>query len=1121
MKKHFLLFALLSGFCFNGFATMQTVTVNSNFFAPPTFNILLGDTVKWVWVSGQHTTTSTTIPAGANNWNQNMNSGSTTFIYVPNKVGTYNYHCNFHTSMIASFVVGCPTPVVSITNPVPIVVCSGTTVLLNSSASGGAPFTYQWQTSTSGGSSWSNLNGATNSNYNAAGSSGISIQYRVIVTNSCQNTGVSQAASVSIQTIAIGVTPLQNTVCLSGCVNLVAASTNGGTISGNYFWSPSTGLSVSTGATPVACPTSSTTYTVTFISSIGCTGTANTFVGVTPPPTVIGIANAYTVCAGTSVQLNATSIGGVTYSWSPAAGLSNPNIPNPIAVLTGNTTYTVTASTTNGCTGSDTVAIHVGAGFQLSQTHVNSTCGSANGSIDLTVIGSGAFTYHWNTGATTQDITNIGAGGYSVTVSSGAGCTNVLTVSVTNIGGPTLSAISTDVMCNGNATGSINISVNGGTAPYTFLWSNGATTQNINNLIAGNYTITVTDNINCHSSLTTTIFQPSPIVLSQTHIDASCGNANGSINLTALGGETPFSYNWSNGAITQDINNLSAGTYIVTVTDFNGCTSAIYAIIANSGNISLAETHINASCGNANGSINLSVTNGIAPFIYHWSNNATTEDLTGLAAGTYTITVTSTVGCSGTLSVTITNTNAPVLTQTHTNATCGNANGGINLTVSPTGNYNYFWSNGATTEDLTGLLAGTYTVTVYSPGIGCVSTLSVTITNASGTLTQTHVNASCGNANGSINLTVSPNGNYNYLWSNGATTQDINNLLAGTYTVTVSNSTGCSNSLAVIVTGTSAPVIIATAGNASCGASNGYVVTSVTGGTGPYSYVWNNGTTTSILQSVPSGVYSVTVYDANQCSGTYTITVGNSTTAPQVSIQSGTATFCAGGNAVLVVAPLGNSYQWTKNNVNIAGATNITYTATVTGTFSCLVTYPLPCGTIASNGIAITKLATPTATITANGPTTFCAGQSVMLNVNIQAGVTYQWRKNSVNIAGATNSSYTATVAGSYRCIVTKTATGCYKLSNNITVVVNCKLEELNASNIFNYYPNPFNTTLTVQLNAVSTIAVYNVLGQKLIEIKDAKGAVNIGEELNAGMYILEVRVNNEAVSSQRIVKVE
>ncbi len=1026
---------------------MQTVTVNSNFFSPTTFNILLGDSVKWIWVSGQHTTTSTTIPVGATAWNHNMNSASTTFIYVPNKVGTYNYMCNFHTNMIASFVVGCPTPVVSITNPVPIVACSGTTILLNSSASGGAPFTYQWQLSTNGGANWSNAGGATNSNYAVVATTSL-LFYRVVVTNSCQNTGASQAISISVQTIAIGVTPFQSSVCAGSCVTLVAANSNGGTIAGAYTWSPSNSLNSSTGATVVACPTISTTYTVTFVSSIGCSGTANAFVGVNANPVVAGVATDYSVCAGTTTQLLATGTGALTYSWSPATGLSNPNISNPLAVPTVTTVYTVTVTNSSGCTGFDTVKITVGPGFQLSQTHVNTTCGLSNGSIDLTVSGgTSPYIYSWSNGATTQDLTNIPAGGYAVTVSSGTGCTNVLTMSVSNSSGPTLTV---------------------------------------------------------------------------NPINSSCGAPNGGIDLAVTGGTAPYSYQWSNGANTQDLTGLFAGTYIVTVTDANGCTSAIYAIISNAGNISLAETHVNASCNNASGSINLTVTNGFGPFTYHWNNNATTEDLTGLTPGTYTVTVTTTTGCSGTLNITITNQVPPTLTQTHVNASCGNANGSINLTTTPTGNYFYFWSNGASTEDIGNLLAGTYTVTVYSSGVGCVSTLSVIILNAnSGTLTQTHVNASCGNANGSINLSVSPAGNYNYLWSNGATTQDINNLSSGTYTVTVSNSTGCSNSLSVIVTGTNAPVIIASAANAGCGLSNGYIVTTVSGGVAPYSYVWNTGATTSLLQQVPAGVYSVTVYDQNQCSGTTTITVGsNPPTTPVVSIQSGTASFCAGGNAVLAVSPLGSSFQWTKNNVNINGATNSTYTASVSGTFRCVVTYS-GCGAATSNGLVITKLATPTAVITSNGPTTFCAGQSVVLSVNAQAGVSYQWRKGAVNISGATNSTYTATAQGNYRCMATAISTGCTKLSNVIGVIVNCKLEVTATSNTFKYYPNPFTTQLTVQLTAVSTISVYNVLGQKLIEIKDVDGEIKIGSELKEGMYFLELRVNDVIISSQRIVKVE
>ncbi len=1046
MKKHLLLLVTLSLFCFNSFATLQTVTVQNYSFTPSTFNINLGDSVKWVWVSGQHTTTSTTIPSGATTWNHNINSSSTSFLYVPNKVGTYNYHCAIHpTMMIASFVVNCPTPNITITNPLPIIICAGGTAQLNSSASGGGPFTYQWQSQFNGGN-WTNIGSATNANYTTTAATS-TMSYRVIVTNSCQNTGISQSVTVTPQILSLGVTPFQSSVCAGSCTNLTAALTNGGTVAGTYAWSPSAGLNSTSGATVTACPTSATTYTVVFTSSVGCTASANAFVGVNISPTIVGTSSSYTVCGGTSIQLNAT--GGVTYSWSPSGGLSNPNISNPTATPTGNTTYSVTGVNANGCSGIDTVVIHVGAPFQLTQTHTNATCGNSNGSIDLSIIGgSGVFIYHWSNNATTQDLANIPSGNYAVTVTGFGGCMNVLTVAVTSLGGPTLTSTHVNVSCNGMNNGSIDLTVSGGNAPYT--------------------------------------------------------------------------YQWNNGSNSQDINNLAAGTYIVTVTDANNCSSVNNAVITQPTAIALTETHVNSSCGNANGSINLSVTGGTGTYTYHWTpNNATTQDLTGLVAGTYEVIVTDANGCTAFLGVSITNISTITLTQTHTNASCGNATGSINLTISPAGNYNHYWSNGATTEDITGLVAGSYTVTVYSTGTGCVATLTVNITNGnSGTLTETHVNATCSGFNGSINLSVSPAGNYNYIWTNGATTQDLNNIPAGTYSVTVSNNSGCSNSTTVTVTGTYAPVVTAVSGNASCGLNNGYAESAAASGVPPYTYLWNTGATTSFIQSLAPGVYSVTVFDQNQCSGTYTVTVGQNGTAPVASIQSGTASFCSGGNAVLVVSPTGASYQWKKNGTTIAGATNITYTASVSGTFTCTVVYT--CGSPTSNGIVITKLATPTATITANGPTTFCAGQSVTLNVNIQAGVSYQWKKNGAVISGATNTSYVATTAGNYRCLVTKNATGCTKLSGNITVTVNCRLEEsASTGNTFKYYPNPFNTELTVQLNSVSTVAVYNVLGQKKIEMKDVNGEIKLGQDLQPGIYILEVRENGTVVSSQRIVKVD
>lgn len=1123
MKKHFLFLAILSAFCFNGFSATQIITVNSNFFSPTSFNILLGDTVKWIWVSGQHTTTSTTIPAGANTWNQNINSGSTTFIYVPNKVGTYNYHCSIHTSMIASFTVGCPTPIVTITNPVPILICAGATANLTSIANGGSPFTYQWQASTSGGSSWSNLNGATNSNYGAAGSSGTSVQYRVIVTNSCQNTGISQSVAVTIQTISIGITPNQSSVCPGSCLTLVAASTNGGTLAGTYSWSPSTGLNVSTGATVIACPPNGTTYTVTFVSSIGCSGSAYSYVGVLAPPILIGSASDYSICSGTTTQLNATGSGVINFSWTPATGLSNPSISNPIASPSATTIYTVVGTNQNGCTGLDTVKITVGAGIQLSQTHINTTCGNANGSIDLTVIGGsgGLLTYLWSNGATSQDLINISAGSYSVTVTSGSGCSNVLSTIITNIAGPALTVSHIDASC-GNANGSIDLTVTGGTSPYSYQWTNGANTQDLSNLVAGTYIVTVTDANGCTSVNYAVIANSGTISLAETHINSSCGNPNGSINLTVTNGTAPYLFHWSNNATTEDLTGLIVGTYSVTVTSGLGCSGTLSVTITTTPAITLSQTHVNASCGNSNGSINLTVS-PVGNYNYIWSNGASTEDISNLLAGTYYVTVYSTgTQCSAILSIIITNGNNGTLTETHVNASCGLANGSINLTVTPGGNYNYIWTNGATTQDISNLFAGTYIVTV-SNSSGCSNSLTVTIigSNTGITLSQSHLNASCNNPNGSINLTVSPTGIYNYFWSNGATTEDIVNLAAGTFTVTVySTGTGCVSTLSVTITTTPSPVISAYAINANCGSNNGSIQTLVSGGTAPYYYIWNNNSTSSALTGLAPGTYSVTVYDANQCSGTTTAIVSsNPPTTPQTSIQSGTASFCSGGNAVLVVSPLGSAYQWLKNNVNISGATNSTYTASVSGTFTCTVIYP--CGSSTSNGILITKLATPTATITANGATTFCAGGSVVLNVNVQSGVTFQWRKGGISISGATNSSYTATAAGNYRCLVTKTATGCTKLSNYITITVNCKVEGLTNDNSYIFYPNPFTNYLTVQLDEVSTICVYNVLGQKLLELKEVSGEIMIGDELKAGIYFLEIKVDDELILSERIVKAE
>jgi exopolysaccharide biosynthesis protein len=188
----------------------------------------------------------------------------------------------------------------------------------------------------------------------------------------------------------------------------------------------------------------------------------------------------------------------------------------------------------------------------------------------------------WSNGATTQDLTNIPAGTYNVTVTDAGGCTQTLNgIVITQPAAIVLTETHVNANCNGTSTGSIDLTVTGGTAPFTYVWSNGATTQDLTNIPAGTYNVTVTDADGCTQTLNgIVITEPAAIVLTETHVNANCnGTSTGSIDLTVTGGTAPFTYVWSNGATTQDLTNIPAGTYNVTVTDAGGCTQTLNGIV--------------------------------------------------------------------------------------------------------------------------------------------------------------------------------------------------------------------------------------------------------------------------------------------------------------------------------------------------------------------------------------------------------------------------------------------------------------------------------------------------------------------------------------------------------------
>ncbi len=287
---------------------------------------------------------------------------------------------------------------------------------------------------------------------------------------------------------------------------------------------------------------------------------------------------------------------------------------------------------------------------------------------------------------------------------------------------PVLTGVTSNIICNGLSDGSINLSVTGGTPPYTYSWSNGATTQDISNLSSGYYNVTVTDAVGQTESSTFYISEPSPITITYSvNAPSAPGFSDGSVAVNVSGGTTPYSYSWSGpnnyNASTQDIQNVLAGTYTYYVIDANGC-YVLLVITIPEGQLTplvVTENITEINCfGDNNGVIDLIVSGGAIPYTYSWSDGTTTEDLSNLTAGTYTVTVTDAAGQSYTSSFTITEPSEITAIYTVTNVTTsGGNNGAIDLTASGgVAPYLYYWSTSPTqtTEDISNLIAGTYTV---------------------------------------------------------------------------------------------------------------------------------------------------------------------------------------------------------------------------------------------------------------------------------------------------------------------------------------------------------------------------------------------------------------------------
>lgn len=297
-------------------------------------------------------------------------------------------------------------------------------------------------------------------------------------------------------------------------------------------------------------------------------------------------------------------------------------------------------------------------GISISVSTTNSSCGQANGASTASASsGIPPYTYQWTNGDLTASADSLSAGLYMVYVTDASGCKAQDAVMINDISSPTITVTSaTDILCNGGNNGSINISVTGGTLPYTYLWGNGNTNQNMSNLQAGPHQIQVTDANGCKATKIVLLTEPAKITLADSIQNASCGSSDGAAGVIASGGTSPYTYAWSTGATTQVVTGLSAGSYSVLVTDANGCTKAGQGTIINVGSATATiDSIVPASCSSGTGSIYVSVNGGAPPYTYSWTNGSTTQDLVGVAPGMYGLTIYGSNPCTGAFSTSLPN----------------------------------------------------------------------------------------------------------------------------------------------------------------------------------------------------------------------------------------------------------------------------------------------------------------------------------------------------------------------------------------------------------------------------------------------------------------------------------
>ncbi|MDW8419901.1 MAG: Ig-like domain-containing protein, partial [Chitinophagales bacterium] len=994
-----------------------------------------------------------------------------------------------------------PTNVTASPNPV----CVGQSFTLTASGQSGA--TFNW-TGPDGYTATGNPVTRTNATTAMQGT------YTVTQTvNGCTSSGASVTVTVITPPTISFVSQSNPTTCggTDGSITIggLAANTNyavsysrNGTPQGPFnLTSNSIGQIVISGL-------NAGTYSSIFVSIGGCN--SNTLAGpfnlsdpATPPPPTNVTASPNPICVGGVLTLNAS---GTNLSWTGPAGFTASGAPvtRNITTTAHGGTYSVT-QTVAGCT-SNPATINVTVNPTPTVTASSSSNTYCTGqTIQLSSTPAGGTTpisYSW-TGpasftASTQNPTRPNAqtnhsGVYSVTVTDANGCTaSASTQSITVNQSPTVTASSSSAAYCAGTTIQLNSTASGGTS-FTYSWSGPAgftstdqnpTRPNAQPSHSGVYSVTVTNNFGCSASAQTTsiVVNPAVTVTAGSNSPVCVG---GTLNLTATpsGGTSPFTYSWTGPAsFSSSAQNPSrpnvvaafAGTYSVTVTDFNGCSAtASTNVVVNTG-VAVTASSNSPVCVGATLNLNATPTGGNSPFTYTWSGpasysatgqNPTRPNIQTSHAGTYSVTITDVNGCTGSASTNVVVNTNPSVTAGSNSPVCSGAT--INLTSSPSGGatpYSFAWSGPAsfsstlqnpTRPSATTAHSGTYSVTVTDNN-GCTATASTSVTvNPSPSVTVSSNSPVCETR--TINLTATPSGGtgtYTYNWSGPSSFSsslqnpsrpNATSAFAGTYSLTVTDGNGCTAtaSTSVVVLPKPAPPTASAFPNPVC---TGQTLNLT--GTGNGSATWNwfgpnsfsstlqNPTITNV-QLVNAGTYYLyqTLNGCSSDTAQVTVTV-NVTPAPPIITSVNPNPACTGQNVTFTASGAPSSvFNWSGpgfsatgnpvvlNNVQLSNQGNYTVTQTVTG-----------CVSQSSAPVFLTVNQTPTApTPTSNSPR--CWGDTLKLFASTVSGATYSWSGPGGFTSSAQNPvrpNATPSMSGVYS--LTVTVSGC---SSTNTATVN------------------------------------------------------------------------------------